>query len=181
MIQDPLEKSREAVRRYRAKNRKALNEQSRKHMAEVRAADPEGVRARENAYWKANPEKKREKKRRWYLRHREEVIAQSLQWAKDNPEKKREIRRRRRARVLNAEGNVTAGEFAVLCAAYAFRCGYCFLKKKLTMDHAIPLTRGGSHTIDNIIPACKSCNCQKRAWTDGEFFSLFRLPALRRI
>ncbi len=30
------------------------------------------------------------------------------------------------------------------------------------MDHLVPLTRGGRSTRDNLVPACKSCNNQKK-------------------
>ncbi len=44
------------------------------------------------------------------------------------------------------------------------RCYYCqktFPAKDLTMDHIIPLVRGGKSTKSNIVPCCKACNNQK--------------------
>ncbi len=44
-------------------------------------------------------------------------------------------------------------------------CYYCGAKvgsKNLTMDHVIPLSRGGKSTRDNIVPACKQCNAKKK-------------------
>jgi 5-methylcytosine-specific restriction protein A len=43
-------------------------------------------------------------------------------------------------------------------------CHYCggrFPPEKLTMDHLIPLARGGTSTQGNIVPACKDCNTAK--------------------
>ena len=45
---------------------------------------------------------------------------------------------------------------------YDFRCVYCGRKmKRLTKDHIVPVRLGGNNFIDNIIPACMSCNRRK--------------------
>jgi len=44
-------------------------------------------------------------------------------------------------------------------------CWYCGKKvgfKNLTMDHIIPLSRGGRSTKDNLVPCCKTCNTKKK-------------------
>ncbi len=45
------------------------------------------------------------------------------------------------------------------------RCYYCGKKVKpseLTMDHVIPLSRGGRSVRENLVPACKECNTKKK-------------------
>jgi len=45
------------------------------------------------------------------------------------------------------------------------RCYYCskeFSPKELSMDHIVPLIRGGKSTKGNIVPACKDCNSRKK-------------------
>ena len=45
-------------------------------------------------------------------------------------------------------------------------CWYCGLQvgfKNLTMDHVIPLSRGGRSTKDNLVPCCKACNNKKKS------------------
>lgn len=37
-------------------------------------------------------------------------------------------------------------------------CGQKFLKTALTMDHLIPIARGGKSTKNNVVPSCKACN-----------------------
>lgn len=39
----------------------------------------------------------------------------------------------------------------------------------LQVDHRIPLARGGSNSIDNILPACGRCNRRKHLMTEAEF------------
>jgi 5-methylcytosine-specific restriction protein A len=34
--------------------------------------------------------------------------------------------------------------------------------KELTMDHIVPLIRGGKSTKGNVVPACKECNNKKK-------------------
>lgn len=46
------------------------------------------------------------------------------------------------------------------------KCYYCGKKFKftqLTMDHLVPLARGGRSTKDNLVPACKACNNKKKS------------------
>ncbi len=46
------------------------------------------------------------------------------------------------------------------------KCYFCDKKvkfKDLTMDHLLPLARGGRSSKDNLVPCCKSCNTKKRS------------------
>ena len=43
-----------------------------------------------------------------------------------------------------------------------YACQYCGLKTRdLTLDHVVPRHRGGKHTWDNLVSACRSCNHRK--------------------
>jgi 5-methylcytosine-specific restriction endonuclease McrA len=41
-------------------------------------------------------------------------------------------------------------------------CGGTFTPGTLTMDHLVPLIRGGRSTKGNLVPACKECNSKKK-------------------
>ncbi len=44
-------------------------------------------------------------------------------------------------------------------------CHYCgdrFPPRELTMDHVVPLSRGGRTTKSNVVPSCKECNSRKK-------------------
>ena len=44
-------------------------------------------------------------------------------------------------------------------------CNYCekkFDPKELTMDHIIPIARGGESVKNNIVPSCRDCNQKKK-------------------
>lgn len=41
-------------------------------------------------------------------------------------------------------------------------CGRKFKPTELTMDHLVPVARGGRSTHGNLVPACKECNSRKK-------------------
>ena len=72
--------------------------------------------------------------------------------------------RARRARVRGARGSHTAQEWSALKAFYNYTCLCCGRQEpdiELTLDHVVPLYRGGSNSIDNAQPLCRSCNSSK--------------------
>ena len=55
-----------------------------------------------------------------------------------------------------------------------YYCGQQFLPDQLSMDHIVPLARGGKSTKSNIVPSCLECNRNKKLETPAE-------AALRKI
>lgn len=43
-----------------------------------------------------------------------------------------------------------------------YYCGRPSPQKELTMDHIVPVARGGKSTKGNLVPACKECNNAKK-------------------
>ena len=43
-----------------------------------------------------------------------------------------------------------------------YYCGRKFPPEELTMDHLVPLARGGRTTKGNVVPCCKECNSRKK-------------------
>ena len=46
-------------------------------------------------------------------------------------------------------------------------CQYCGNRAE-TMDHVVPRSRGGTHTWENVVAACRLCNARKRDRLPGE-------------
>ena len=67
-------------------------------------------------------------------------------------------RKRRLGRVTN---DLTAAEWGALVAAWG-GCAYCGpTDRPLQRDCVLPISRGGRYTVENVVPACGSCNASK--------------------
>ncbi len=49
-----------------------------------------------------------------------------------------------------------------------YACAYCGTNKDLTIDHIMPVSRGGKTNFDNCIAACRPCNNKKGNRTPSE-------------
>ncbi|MFJ8394370.1 HNH endonuclease [Streptomyces sp. NPDC094144] len=59
-----------------------------------------------------------------------------------------------------------------LFARWDGRCCYCDAPAE-HIDHVTPISRGGDDTLDNVVPACASCNLDKAARTLAEWAATF--------
>jgi 5-methylcytosine-specific restriction endonuclease McrA len=67
-------------------------------------------------------------------------------------------RERRKARELRATQWWKRKRGAGVC----YHCSGKFAPKELTMDHLVPLIRGGRSTKANLVPSCKLCNTRRK-------------------
>jgi 5-methylcytosine-specific restriction endonuclease McrA len=87
-------------------------------------------------------------------------------WRRRHPSKVFVQAARARARKKGAIGTHTGAEWDARLLEFNGRCAYCLNPfDKLTQDHLLPLARGGSNDIGNIVPACTSCNSKKNSRT----------------
>ena len=69
--------------------------------------------------------------------------------------------RRRAKRVAASGSDLTEAEWFAILDAWA-RCAYCGADGvALQKDCVLPISRGGRYTIENVVPACRSCNASK--------------------
>ena len=128
-----------------------------------RIANLDKVRKQEATRRRRRRVKNQEKSRTYRSTHRKTINLYERAYHKKHPEKKKEMHASRRAHKFNAPVNdCTAGQWQEIKAAYGYHCVYCGTQpQRLTQDHITPLSKGGSHTASNIVPACRSCNSKK--------------------
>lgn len=106
-------------------------------------------------------------------------------WHKKNPTYER-VRSRRRyredenyrlriheasnVRRRNLDRALSPAEIKEVFALTEGECLYCG-DPATTIDHYIPLARGGKHEVSNLVPACRRCNCKKSTKLPSEFLA----------
>ena len=68
-----------------------------------------------------------------------------------------------------------------------FRCAYCGQDLRgesphnITLDHLVPVSQGGSNGEDNLVTACRSCNCSRGARSISDFAPGGSLKRIREL
>lgn len=112
---------------------------------------------------------KRRRGRAEYERSREQVLARTKRWVQRHPETAKRVRQlvchRRRVALTGDGRTLTKEQWANVQAQYAVdgvvMCAYCKKRPGNTLDHVIPIARGGWNAPDNVLPACMTCNASK--------------------
>jgi 5-methylcytosine-specific restriction endonuclease McrA len=111
--------------------------------------------------WEYNqrPEIK-EHKRKLYLKNKEHERNRYIQWSHSKKGKLlRVLSRNKREGRLNPK--ISIDDIEKIYARDG-GCVYCGLKESQSIDHIIPLVRGGKNTIENLVISCRFCNSSKR-------------------
>ena len=101
----------------------------------------------------------KERDARWYARHKEREavrrrspksrLYQNAKWHEYMAKKE------------NAVGSFTPAEWQSILKKQNHRCSICNVNGKLSVDHVIPLSRGGCNFAFNLQALCMTCNRKK--------------------
>jgi len=143
----------------------AHREQSHETQAAYRLAHREEIRAASAVYRAAHGEEQRTASRAHYMAHRGEYQARAANWLAAHPGQRREFVHRRRARLRS--------QFAArvdIMAIYERDKGYCHIcgkkvkRSAASMDHLLPISRGGVHAPWNVALSRRHCNTRRGAY-----------------
>jgi len=163
----------EYIKGWRERNSEHMREHDRLYYLEHR----EARLVSSSAYYQEHKEQQRQynleyrrghkkeataNKLKYYRENREEVRARLKRWREKNPGKSQEYFHRRRALEMDAEGSYTAEEWLAILDKYGHKCLACGITENISVDHVIPLRKGGSNYPHNLQPLCVSCNSSKK-------------------
>jgi len=130
---------------YREENKEALKEYDKKY----------------NKKYKKNREKLREYNKK-YNKENKDLINE---WRKTPKGIASTRNTQHKRRMVLGDGDVTTQQLQDLISKSA-RCYWCndsIKNKKIHIDHYYPISKGGKHTISNLVIACEKCNQSKCA------------------
>ena len=128
---------------YKSKHRKRLVEYSRQYVL-------------------AHPEQTRQYFQQHYLKNREFNLAYKREHYRNNKEKFLAYAKHRKELLKRGGAWFTEDEWNDLLDLCGHRCAACRATDvKLTVDHIVPVSKGGRNSIDNIQPLCLNCNKRK--------------------
>ncbi len=178
------EEIREHKKQYRvgwyATHREEQNVRTRAWQKDRWENDPE-YRERERARTREYDKTRRpEVRAKW---RKETGNAQRRGRYKNDPEFRKRIDsiNRQREHARRAPGSFTQGQWTKLCSLAKGKCLACRKRVKLTVDHIVPVSKGGTSEITNIQPLCEHCNKSKgtkskdyrsrrlKRWAKGEY------------
>lgn len=170
--QDNKETEDKRSREWIEKNREYVSARSKRYQSQNKDAITKNVRE----YHRIHQKHLYEYARIWRLEHKEyvaevnkvfydknkELYAQNAKvYRRGHREEKRIYDHKRKAIMLSLPHTLTAVQWVETKQYFNDSCAYCGSEVPLEQDHLAPMINGGEYSKDNIIPACKSCNCSK--------------------
>lgn len=155
------EKGRSYQRKWRAANPELVKQTQLRAKAARKASYPqrrEVIQARIRKYRATNPHKIREYNQRAYIKNREKILHAAA----------RTQDKRRAVKIGAPLGDtlvIEQWQKSIRLMEWV-RCHWCGTKvngKKVHFDHVVPLSKSGSHSIENLCASCPDCNYHKSA------------------
>jgi 5-methylcytosine-specific restriction endonuclease McrA len=112
----------------------------------------------------------------WFLENSERARENMRKWGQENRDRVNLLSRLKKQR-RRASGILTAADWQLVLETYGSACLACG-KPEVTIDHVLPVSKGGANTIDNVQPLCRWCNTSKGTKTiDYRPFPIMALTA----
>lgn len=146
--------------------------QSKRHL-KWSTANRTHVCEQRRKWYRINKDRLNKKQHEWIKANREHLRKCRQKWYKENPNYSKRISistHKRRALKNGNGGSYTSIDIQAKLQKQKGHCYWCKIKfGKYTIDHYVPLSRGGSNWPKNIVLACWPCNLSKGNKLPDEF------------
>lgn len=172
-------------KRYRAENADKVKAYNREYHKRYRKLNSDKIRAASSKYRALNQAKILDYQRQYYQNNKKKIHARRHRRydieAVYYPEKFKIQDLKRRNRKQSNGGMPPSGkQLACLVQLYRNTCAYCNTNPYGHIDHIVPVALGGSNDIENLVPACASCNLSKNAKPIEQFLDEKRAEIFKK-
>ena len=138
---------------------------------EYREKNKEKIRENKKLYYEANKEYVLSKNKEYQKRNRVRLNKYLLEYSKTKIGSVSKLNTRHKRRTVIKDGDVTTQQLKELYSTVknCYWCNIKLTKNNTHLDHFVPLSKGGLHTIDNLVLSCSCCNLKKSNKDPYEF------------
>jgi 5-methylcytosine-specific restriction endonuclease McrA len=164
--------SNKIVREYCNKNKDKISKYQKEYNKEYYTNNRDRLNKYQKEYRNNNKDKISKYKKEYNTNNRDRINKQMREYyttekGKLSNKLNSQNRHYRKKYNTNPGDRLTTAQIEYLTEVYT-NCAYC--NTELTLDnthieHIHPLSKGGSHSIDNVVLACKDCNLRKNSKT----------------
>ncbi len=171
---DNKEKISRQNKKYYKENKNEISRQNKKYYKE----NKDEILAQKKKYYKENKDEILTQKKRHYIENKDEILKYHKTYYKENKEEIAKhykkyceehphiLANNHARRYIHLESQeITKIEWLLIMDSCNWRCFYCGVKldkQNRSIDHFVPLAKGGRHSIENLVAACQSCNSSKK-------------------
>ena len=165
---------------YNKENKERITEYKRQYVI----ANKYTLEAQSRKYCNEHPDKIKGYAERYRRENKVQNALSKKRYRQGNKDKTNVITQRYRAKKRLLPSTLTAEQWKESQRYFNNSCAYCGKKSPLEQEHFLAQSKGGGYTKDNMIPACKSCNCSKLAsgcldwYRNKKFYSKKREKAI---
>lgn len=137
---------------------------------QYRNDNKEKLKAKHKIYKNLNKDEMAIRQHKWYEKNKDSVKTRTAKSKKSNPKQHSNYANKRRAK----KKSLFTEKFSTndIINKYGDKCFYCSGVFE-HIDHYIPLSKNGTHTLDNVRPSCKKCNLCKNSKSPEDWYKYY--------
>lgn len=161
--------------KYYQDNKDSVNERMNKYNKTYYQDNKEKFKEYNEQYYQDNKEERKKYRKEYYENNKEACKEVTKRWCANNPDKVFNICQRRREKEQNQGDGISKEQWLEIMTFFNWKCAYSgetLSKDNRSIDHVIPLDKGGENEIWNLVPMLKNYNSQKHTKDMLEWYIL---------
>ena len=144
---------------YRENNKDKIRE----YKKEYRENNKDKIREGRKVHYENNKDKVREGRKVYYENNKDTILEKNKVYYENNKDKVREWSKRYQHKKRGNGGSYTKAQWLDALEYFDYKCAYTgeCIKHSCDIEHIVPISKGGTSYIWNLVPSTKSANCSK--------------------